>query len=128
MHHSENKNTIFSAVVIMTLLVMIISSAIAETATPVITAKVNGTVLDTNVSNQVTLPATVFLTSNKPVTIYYTTNGKDPLTSTTYAKITSANTTVSGPTITDTYYMLLLQGVDKSGNLTDLMVYTFISH
>jgi len=91
------------------------------------TAKVNDTILDSTALNHVTLPATIVFTANKPLTVYYTTNGSDPTTSTTYTKISSAKATVIGPTITSTEYMLLMQGVDETGNLTPLMLYSFVT-
>jgi len=96
-------------------------------ATPVITAKVNGIPLEIAAPNHVTLPATIVFTADKPVTIYYSTSGGDPTTSATYAIISSANGTAAGPTIDTTDYMLLTLGVDAGGSLTPLMTYTFVT-
>lgn len=97
-------------------------------ATPVITAKVNGIPLEIAAPNHVTLPATIVFTADKPVTIYYSTSGGDPASSATYAVISSANGTAAGPIIETTDYMLLTLGVDAGGSLTPLMTYTFVNH
>jgi hypothetical protein len=102
------------------------AAALADGDQPTITAKINGTALDTAAPNRVTLPATITFTANEPVVIYYTTNGELPSTfRSDYATVTAANATASGPTITSTDYMLMVQGVDAAGSLIPLLVYTF---
>jgi len=103
------------------------AAADSETASPVITAKINGVALEIAAPNHVTLPATIVFTANKPVTIYYTTSGGDPTTSATFTTITSANSTATGPTIDTADYMLLTVGRDETGSLTALMTYTFVT-
>ena len=102
------------------------ATALADGDEPTITAKVNSTVLETSAPNRVTLPATITFTASEPVVIYYTTNGELPSTfRSASAKVTAANGTASGPTITSTDYMFMVQGVDAAGSLTPLLVYTF---
>jgi hypothetical protein len=103
------------------------SSAETDTASPVITAKINGAALEIAAPNHVTLPAKILFTADKPVTIYYTTSGGDPTTSSTYTTISSANSTAAGPTLDTADYMLLTIGMDAAGSLTPLMTYTFVT-
>lgn len=103
-------------------------NAHADTTLPEITAQVDGAQLEISAPNPVSLPATVVFTASMPVTIYYTTNGEVPTTDTpTYSTIGSANSTDTGPTITSTDYMLMIQGVDADGSLTPLLTYTFVA-
>jgi hypothetical protein len=102
------------------------AAALADGDEPTITAKIHATALDTIGPNRITLPATITFTATEPVVIYYTTNGELPSTfRSASATVTDANTTVNGPTITSTDYMLMVQGVDATGSLTPLLVYTF---
>lgn len=102
-----------------------------DTTPPVISAKAkNANVAFKNTSTMtIALPDTVVFTANEPTTIYYTTSGVDPVVPdsphVTISNISGGS--VDGPVIDETDTLLIILGVDKSGNKSPLLSYTIVS-
>jgi len=98
-----------------------------DTTAPTITASITGTTSFRNNTTHVSsLPAIVTFISDEAATIYYTTNGSDP-TIASSAVTASANTSVTGPSITITNTILKFFGVDTLSNTSSIQTNTILS-
>ena len=98
-----------------------------DATAPTITASISGTTSFSNNTTHVSaLPATVTFIPNEAATIYYTTNGTDP-TIASSSVAASANTSITGPSITITNTILKFFGVDTLSNASSIQRTTVVS-
>jgi hypothetical protein len=98
-----------------------------DSTAPAITASISGTTSFSNNTTHVSaLPATVTFISNEAATIYYTTNGSDPTTASS-SVAASANTPISGPSITISSTVLKFFGVDTLANASSIQRNTIVT-
>jgi len=98
-----------------------------DSTAPKITASISGTTSFSNNTTHVSaFPATVTFISNEAATIYYTTNGSDP-TIASSSVTASANTVITGPSMTVTANILKFFGVDTLSNASSIQRTTVVS-
>jgi len=98
----------------------------SDTSAPTVTASISGTTsFRNNTTHVAAFPVTVTFLSDEAATIYYTTNGADPTVASS-SFVASANTPISGPSITINT-ILKFFGVDTLANAAAIKRTTIVS-